>query len=267
MPNTEDLKKRIKEWLNYIQEGRYDKALDNFSEVCTIISPIFYCSRGDGYLSSNQFLRAIYNYTKAIEMNPNFTEAYHRRGYAYYIRHIKKHNDNDFEKAISDYTKAIELNPNVAESYYKRGEIYDQSVSQNYKRDKFFLDEFSDSTYSDKDMLNKAISDYTKAIELNPKFAEAYKKRGEAYSEVQVGEYEKSVKDLSNAEGLGAKINPGMLHAVVWLVKTRCPKCGYYNLTREGYIKTNRDTDMDTFKCNRCSHTFEVESDVGLQDV
>ncbi len=35
--------------------------------------------------------------------------------------------------------------------------------------------------------LDKAIADYTKALELNPKFASAYNNRGAAYAEANLG--------------------------------------------------------------------------------
>ena len=53
---------------------------------------------------------AISDYTKAIEINPNYAKAYYNRG-------LTKRNLKDFNGAISDYTKAIEINPNYAKAY------------------------------------------------------------------------------------------------------------------------------------------------------
>ncbi|MCK5486751.1 MAG: tetratricopeptide repeat protein, partial [Desulfobacterales bacterium] len=44
---------------------------------------------------------------------------------------------------------------------------------------------------------DKAISDYNKAIEINPKDAEAYYNRGYAYGEK--GEYDKAISDYTKA--------------------------------------------------------------------
>ncbi|MDA0889486.1 MAG: tetratricopeptide repeat protein [Bacteroidetes bacterium] len=57
---------------------------------------------------------AIADYTKAIELDPNFA-------YAYYNRGNSKKNLKDYSGAIADYTKAIELNPNYAYAYVNRG--------------------------------------------------------------------------------------------------------------------------------------------------
>ncbi len=51
---------------------------------------------------------------EAIEINPNFTDAYHDRGLA-------KDKLQDYSGAIQDYNKAIELNPNSSDAYYNRG--------------------------------------------------------------------------------------------------------------------------------------------------
>lgn len=53
---------------------------------------------------------------------------------------------------------------------------------------------------------DQAISDYTMALEINPTDAEVYKIRGRVY--YFKGEYEKSWKDLNKAESLGYKVPP-----------------------------------------------------------
>ena len=55
-------------------------------------------------------------YTKAIELNPAYAEAYANRGNVKKI--ISQH-----EAALTDYDQAIRLNPNFAGFYYNRGSI------------------------------------------------------------------------------------------------------------------------------------------------
>jgi tetratricopeptide (TPR) repeat protein len=54
---------------------------------------------------------------KAIEINPNYAEAYVNRGVLYF-------GQKKYELALSDYNKAIEINPNLAQAYLGRGGLY-----------------------------------------------------------------------------------------------------------------------------------------------
>ena len=72
---------------------------------------------GLSYLSISQYPRAIANFNKAIELNPNFAEAYVSRGNA-------QNDQGELFPAIVDYTKAIELNPNYLQAYSNRGRAY-----------------------------------------------------------------------------------------------------------------------------------------------
>ncbi|MHA2315701.1 MAG: tetratricopeptide repeat protein [Candidatus Hermodarchaeia archaeon] len=56
---------------------------------------------------------AIIEFTKAIEINPGYAEAYHERGLAYDAK-------GEYDLAISDYNKAIEINPRYERAYNHR---------------------------------------------------------------------------------------------------------------------------------------------------
>ena len=60
---------------------------------------------------------AIANYTKAIELKPDYGEAYTNRGAAYLLKKL-------YDKAITDSSKAIELNPTNDSAYQNRGRAY-----------------------------------------------------------------------------------------------------------------------------------------------
>jgi len=82
--------------------------------------------------------------------------------------------------------------PKDAEAYFNRGLAYD-----------------------DKGQYDQAISDYSKAIEINPGLAEAYINRGNAYS--KKGQYDKAISDYSKAIEINPKyadayINRGLAH-------------------------------------------------------
>lgn len=74
-------------------------------------------NRGIHFLKRNEIKLAIADFTKAIELNPDFAEVYQYRGNA-------RLDKGELEKAIADYTQMIILKPKVAEFYYIRGEAY-----------------------------------------------------------------------------------------------------------------------------------------------
>ena len=64
-----------------------------------------YNERGNDYSNLGQYERAIEDYKKAIELNPNDDVAYYYRGIAYYFL-------NQYERALKDFDKALKINPN-----------------------------------------------------------------------------------------------------------------------------------------------------------
>jgi serine/threonine protein kinase/Flp pilus assembly protein TadD len=110
---------------------------------------------------------AISNYSKAIELNPDFHAAYNNRGNAYSKR-------GNYDQAIKDYTKAIELKPDDARIYNNRGTSYD-----------------------DKKDYDQAIKDFKKAVELNSDYAEAYNNRGFSYKNKK--DYDAAIVDYQKA--------------------------------------------------------------------
>jgi tetratricopeptide (TPR) repeat protein len=95
--------------------------------------------RGNGHFDKGEFEAAVADYTKAIEIEPDYSDAYNNRGLTYSDR-------GDKDRAIADYTKAIELKPDYAEAYYNRGVDYsdkrdkDRAIADYRRSLKFFTD-------------------------------------------------------------------------------------------------------------------------------
>jgi len=88
---------------------------------CLFITTIAYAKTAEDYFNSGNdkydlkdYVGAIQDYNKAIELNPKDALAYNGRGLA-------KEGLQDYRWAIQDYNKAIELNPNIAGAYLNRG--------------------------------------------------------------------------------------------------------------------------------------------------
>lgn len=73
--------------------------------------------RDDPHDERGEYGKAMTDYSKAIELNPNDADAYYKRGDAY-------HEMGEHIKAMSDYNTAIALNKDHASAYYNRGLAY-----------------------------------------------------------------------------------------------------------------------------------------------
>jgi tetratricopeptide (TPR) repeat protein len=68
------------------------------------------------------------------------------------------------------------------------------------------------NAYYAKGHLDKAISDYIKAIEINPKHVGVYNNR--AITHYFKGEHDKAWEDVYKAQKLGYQVHPGFLKAL-----------------------------------------------------
>jgi tetratricopeptide (TPR) repeat protein len=162
-----------------LRQQNYDEAIRLFTNAIASgelsqkqLSSV-YPLRGLAWSNKKDYDKAIADYTKGIEINPQSAEAYGGRGDAWYGK-------GDYAKAIADYTKAIEINPKDAGSYHNRGLAW--YVKKDY---------------------DKAIADFTKAIEINPKDAGSYHNRGLAWQ--GKGDGVKAIEDYAKAKELGYK--------------------------------------------------------------
>jgi tetratricopeptide (TPR) repeat protein len=120
---------------------------------------------------------AIVEFTKAIEIDPRYADAYNSRGGNY-------HSKGDYDRAIADSTQAIEINPEYAEAYNSRGRHY-----------------HSKGDYG------RAIADFARAIEIDQRH-DAYNGRGEGY--LGKGDYDRAITDFTRAIEIQRAIEPNM---------------------------------------------------------
>jgi len=230
----------------YFYKKEYDKSWDDLykaEELGEVIDPVFlrmleqasgkkyrheidkdnfsiYFLRGIDYSLKNKFNDALSYLNKAIEINPDSGEAYNARGMVY-----KKM--GNLEQSILDFTRAIDIKPNPdikyspAFFYYNRASIYmmkgdiDKATSDYSKAietDPLFVYSYYDraNIFVMRGNFDQAILDLTKAIELEPNDAAAYANRAVAYFGKH--DYKKSWEDIHAAEKIdSSKINPKFL--------------------------------------------------------
>ena len=85
----------------------------SFSEKVSARNFDYYFDRAYEKAENGDYYGAISDYTKAIEINPNYADAYYNRG-------NRKADLKDYYGAISDYTKAIDIDPNQSDVFKNR---------------------------------------------------------------------------------------------------------------------------------------------------
>lgn len=104
------------------------------------------------------------DYNKAIEINPEYANAYNNRG------NIKA-KQADYNGAIEDYNRAIELNSQFVEAYCNRG-IAKENLGDHYE----------------------ALEDFDRAIEINSEYIDGYLRRGMLRQDS--GDYAGAIRDF-----------------------------------------------------------------------
>jgi tetratricopeptide (TPR) repeat protein len=109
----------------YSKTRDWDADVGNWSEAILLnpTNTAFLWNRGFVYENHKKdFSRAIADFDKAIEINPQDPNGYTMRGRAYQIR-------NQLEKAITDFTKAVQIEPTneirylqLENAYFKNGQ-------------------------------------------------------------------------------------------------------------------------------------------------
>ena len=191
------------------KNGQFEKAIDDYSRAIES-NPAYseaYHGRGQALKEVGKTLQAIADYSKAIALRPSYYIAYNSRGIA--LQELGR-----FTEAIEDYTRAIALKPDDYRIYNNRAVAF----SATGRLDKAFedyssaivLDPSSYTTYNNRCMVLqkmgqnlRAIEDCDRAIALNPGFAEAYLNRGNLY--LGVGKKDLAEADFQKAAELGGK--------------------------------------------------------------
>ena len=202
-----DPKKKAKIYHNrgtaYSKKGDSDRAIKDYNKAIELnpqYAPTFN-NRGNEYSKKGDPDRAIKDCDKAIELNPQYANAFTNRGNAY-------SNKGDLDCAIQDYNRAIELNPQDALTFTNRGNAYNNQgdsdrAIQDYNKaielnpqDALTFNNRG-SAYIDKGDPDRAIQDCDKAIELNPQYVDAFTNRGNAYS--NKGDPDRAIQNYSKA--------------------------------------------------------------------
>jgi len=155
-------------------------------------------NNGLNHYNANDFDSAIVEFTRAIEIYPEYADAYVERGNCY-------DNKDDDVTALKDYLRAGQYDDKYllfARGYgcaSKSIKNYDEAIlvlSQciDQKINTFIAYCMRGNSYLEKNDSKKAINDYTEAIRLNPNIFQPYFSRGSAH--FLTGNFDQSISDF-----------------------------------------------------------------------
>ena len=206
------------------QAGEYQAAIKNYTKLLDatplpLVIKRAYINRGLSYDRSQQFDKAIADFTEAIKLDSTDMASFVDRG----LSHMHA---GSFEKAIRDYNYVIYKNTDARmtqNSMYWKARIYfTQGKMEEVTKigDQYFLIRKDDwemhfivgNAYSFLRKFEESIAQYDKAIELKPNYWEAISNRGTAKINLLTGngnlqpskkETKSACKDLKKAMEMG----------------------------------------------------------------
>ena len=185
------------------QAGETDRAIVEYTKAIEL-KPDYveaYVNRADAYCQKGWYDLAIAECNKAIELGKTSAAAHYNRGNAY----LKK---GRLDLAIADYDIAIRLRPAHADAYINRGTAHyrkgqDDIALRDYEKGIELALEPAEA-YNNRGLIRRrrgqydlAIQDHNQAVKLMPDRAEAYYNRGNTFFEM--GEYARAILDYSKA--------------------------------------------------------------------
>ncbi len=204
--DTEQVQQLIEDGDAFLDAGRYDRAIAEFTDAIELDPNAVdaYVGRGLAFINLDELEDALADFDIALELDPENSDAYNGRGLIFYYQ-------DDNENAIEDYTLAIENDSENYIAYYNRGLVYfnqgdyDLAISDLTEAiniepedpDSFYLRGIS---YTSIDDFDSAIEDLTTVVNLDTTYTEAYGERGVAYYLNE--DFELAVSDLEQYQQL-----------------------------------------------------------------
>jgi tetratricopeptide (TPR) repeat protein len=199
-------------------EKDYQQADDDLARACKLNPKLAWphAHRGLLYFSRRRQLdRAIDEFQQAIKLDPKEASFHIWLGDVYLVHYRQKENKDDLEAASGSYTQAIglaKLDLDFARAYRGRADVkralrkpeaaildYDKSIAKGPGEVLSWLGR--GRAHLDAQYFPQAESDFTRAIDLNPRCAAAYEGRSDARRQLP-GKGKEADEDRRQAEEL-----------------------------------------------------------------
>ena len=113
------VKEQLEDGMYEFVNGNYDSSIQYFTRAIDVDADFTLAlkSRGAAYLKSNRVPEAIVDFDRLIQLDPDNAGAYHLRGLAY-------EKIGDLGKALVDFNHSIEHNPSYGAAYFSRAALH-----------------------------------------------------------------------------------------------------------------------------------------------
>lgn len=147
----------------FADKNKLERAISILTKISQISpkNPNILVNLGTAYLKHGQVDKALKSYKEALEVDPNFPMVHCNLGMLNFSLYLANNNPETQSEALKNFNRAIHLNPDLGEAYNGRGAVL------------FSLNE-----------INKAVSDFKKAITFKPDYFDAYINISIAYRQV-----------------------------------------------------------------------------------
>lgn len=188
----------------YEKLNKYEEALECYNKQLQIEEDdYYYINRAWCYMKLHRYSEAEKDFNNVIETNPQNIYAYNGMGKMFMEQ-------KEYEKAAEYFKKLLDVDntdyskytyDNICECYEKLkenklAEKYLSEAIEKYPNDEsFYLSR--GLFYSNHDEKAKALEDYEKAININPKYSYAYNNMGVVYRDMK--QYEKAIEFYKKA--------------------------------------------------------------------
>ena len=205
---SEAAKKTYSDAYEAYKKNDNETAIRKFTEAIQLYPDYgdAYKYRGLTYLKKESYTEALADFNEVVRIDPQGATGYHDRGFTRYL-------SKDYENAITDFTRSISLTSNPELPYVHRGKAYsalkkyDSAIADFTKvietlprKDRAYIGR--GNTFFSKEQYEQAVLDYSEVIRSDPANTEAYNLRGVAYK--WMGRYDMAINDLDAA----IRINP-----------------------------------------------------------
>ena len=204
------------------EEGRNAEAIEHYHEALQTKSkywPGIYLNLGVALMSVNKIDESIDNFSRALQIKPDFAEAHNNMGIAF-----EKH--GKFTEAVSHYREALRIKPYYAEAHNNMGVVLEKQGNFSEAIKHYFEALKTNPKYASahnnlgnamakQGNFKAAVYHYQEALRINPKYAEACYNLGKIY--VNRNKIGKGIFFYKKAIELNSEM-PQVLYSLSWLL-------------------------------------------------